>query len=272
MLAANAAVEEIGMSFLPIETPQRRPKIDLAKSIGRPEPKAPAKPVTIAFDAELPTNFDVAISFAGTERALARQLADRLKQTGIAAFYDDFYPEHFWGKNLTAFLDEIYRKRAKFCVVFVSKEYRDRKWTSHEFRSAQARALDAKGEEYILPIKVDETDLDGLPPNIGYVSAVLGIEKDSRYVAFETKQIAIGTQRAQSLGPYAGTRRANDAGAPRGAAPKALFSNIRRLILKKEKGVTVWEPPYAVAACGLSRLRQAKLSVVTDALNAVNRY
>jgi len=82
-----------------------------------------------------------------------------------------------WGKNLTAFLDEIYRKRAKFCVVFVSEEYKERKWTIHELRSAQAKALEQKGEEYILPVKVDDTELDGLPPNVGYVAISLGIEK-----------------------------------------------------------------------------------------------
>jgi TIR domain len=98
------------------------------------------------------------------------------RDAGIEVFYDNFYPEHLWGKNLTAFLDEIYRKRAKFCVVFVSREYRDRKWTSHELRSAQARALEAKGEEYILPIKVDDTELDGLPPTVGYVAVSVGMD------------------------------------------------------------------------------------------------
>jgi hypothetical protein len=58
----------------------------------------------------------------------------------------------------------------------VSEEYRDRKWTSHELRSAQARALEEKGQEYILPIKVDDIELDGLQPTIGYVPIARGIE------------------------------------------------------------------------------------------------
>ena len=37
--------------------------------------------------------------------------------------------------------------------------------------------MELKGEDYILPIRVDATDLDGLPPNIAYVSIELGIEK-----------------------------------------------------------------------------------------------
>ena len=76
---------------------------------------------------------------------MAEKLAEILRAAGFAVFYDNFYPEHLWGKDLTAFLDEIYRKRAKFCVVFVSTEYKERKWTIHELRSAQAKALEQKG-------------------------------------------------------------------------------------------------------------------------------
>jgi hypothetical protein len=62
-------------------------------------------------------------------------------------------------------------------VIFVSKEYKDRQWTSHELRSAQAKASELKGQEYILPVKVDDTELEGLPRNVGYVSISLGIDK-----------------------------------------------------------------------------------------------
>lgn len=177
LLAANASAECVGLTFLPIARPAERLRDDIVQQIRLPTNTEPKSKPTMAFDAALPSNFDVAISFARTERELAEQLAEILRAAGIAVFYDDFYPEHLWGKNLTAFLDEIYRKRAKFCVVFVSAEYRDRKWTIHELRSAQAKALEQKGDEYILPVKVDDTELDGLPPNVGYVGISLGIEK-----------------------------------------------------------------------------------------------
>ena len=61
--------------------------------------------------------------------------------------------------------------------MFVSTEYRDRKWTIHEARSAQARALEEKGNEYILPIRVDDIELEGLLPTIGYVPITTGIER-----------------------------------------------------------------------------------------------
>jgi hypothetical protein len=125
----------------------------------------------------MPESFDVAISFAGSEREQADRLAELMREAGFVVFYDNYYPEQLWGKDLVRFFDEIYRKRARFCVVFVSREYRDRIWTNHELRSAQARALEEKGNEYILPIKVDDAELDGLPPSIGYLPISLGVEK-----------------------------------------------------------------------------------------------
>jgi hypothetical protein len=104
-------------------------------------------------------------------------LAEQLRSAGFAVFYYEFYPEYLWGKNLVTTFDEIFRKRSRYCVIFVSKEYRDRVWTSHELRSAQARAIEEKGNEYILPIRIDDTELDGLPPTIGYLPVDMGIQK-----------------------------------------------------------------------------------------------
>jgi hypothetical protein len=70
-------------------------------------------------------------------------------------------------------------KTTRYCVIFVSKDYRDRVWTSHELRSAQARAVQEKGSEYILPIRIDDTELDGLLPTVGYVPISMGIAKFS---------------------------------------------------------------------------------------------
>jgi len=114
--------------------------------------------------------FDVAISFAGAQRPLAEALAVLVRQAGFVAFFDAFYPEQLWGKDLVAFFDEIYRKRASYCVMFVSREYRDSMWTIHERRSAQARALEERGKEYILPVRIDDTELPGLAPTVGYLS------------------------------------------------------------------------------------------------------
>ncbi|MCA1579132.1 MAG: TIR domain-containing protein [Acidobacteria bacterium] len=167
LLTANAEIEKAGFSFLPFQKPTIRLNADIEKRTTRP------KRATASVD---PTSFDVAISFAGTERKQAERLAIILQDAGFSVFYDEFFPEYLWGKNLVDTFDEIFRKRARYCVIFVSKEYKERVWTNHERQSAQARALNEKGKEYILPIKVDDTELDGMPPTIGYVPLKKGIE------------------------------------------------------------------------------------------------
>ena len=168
LLTANSEIEKFGMSFLPFDKPAARLAIDIEQLVARP-----AKASKLRTDA----HFDVAISFAGPERKQAEQLATALKEAGFSVFYDEFFPEYLWGKNLVDTFDEIYRKLARFCVIFVSKDYNERVWTNHERQSAQARALTEKGKEYILPIKVDETELKGMPPTLGYMPLSRGIDK-----------------------------------------------------------------------------------------------
>jgi len=178
LLAANEEIEAVGMTFLPFDKPAERLKVDIEQKIIRPlKPAANTNATPAAAGGGVPSNFDVAISVAGPDKEYALKLAERLRSAGFAVFYYEFYPEYLWGKNLGITFDEIFRKRSRFCVIFVSKEYRDRVWTSHEMRSAQARAVEEKGNEYILPVRIDNTELDGLLPTISYLPIDMGIEK-----------------------------------------------------------------------------------------------
>jgi hypothetical protein len=139
------------------------------------DPLVPQESIIYISDDDQPTSipsyeYDVALSFAGPQRELAESLASLVQAAGYRPFYDDFYPEQLWGKDLIVFFDDIYRKKSRFCVIFVSNEYLERMWTNHERRSAQARALEERGQEYILPVRVDDVDLPGMPPTIGYLS------------------------------------------------------------------------------------------------------
>lgn len=162
LLSAHVELEKHGFSFLKIGP---FPSLAERRQVVSPS-RRPFPPPSKQTDLDV---FDVAISFAGTEREYAKQLAEFLRTRGLNVFYDDFYPEQLWGKDLVAFFDRVYRKASKYCVMFISAEYANRIWTTHERRSAQARALEEKGREYILPIRVDQTDLEGLPPTVGYL-------------------------------------------------------------------------------------------------------
>lgn len=117
---------------------------------------------------ETPFRFDVALSFAGEDRSIAERLALLLRGLGIRTFYDAHERADLWGKDLYQHLQEVYRDRARFCVVFVSDAYGKKLWAKHELRQAQARAF-GESREYILPVRLDDTQLPGLVETTGYV-------------------------------------------------------------------------------------------------------
>ena len=112
--------------------------------------------------------YDVCLSFAGEQREYVEQVADKLKSRGVRVFFDDYAKAALWGKDLYSHLDEIYQHLCRYCILFASKEYADKVWTSHERQSAQARALKEK-QEYILPARFDDTPIPGLPDTIHYI-------------------------------------------------------------------------------------------------------
>lgn len=112
--------------------------------------------------------YDVAISFAGEDRLHAEALATILRNAGVSVFYDVFEQDRLWGKDLFQHLATIYGERAEYCVVFVSQSYLHKSWTKHELKQAQARSFTID-REYILPIRLDDTNLPGLAPTIGYL-------------------------------------------------------------------------------------------------------
>ncbi len=76
--------------------------------------------------------YDVAISFAGEDRIHAEALADALRRRKINVFYDKYEKTTLWGK------------------------------------AAQARALN-ENKEYILPIRLDSTEIPGILQTTAYL-------------------------------------------------------------------------------------------------------
>ncbi len=112
--------------------------------------------------------YDVALSFAGEDREYAEALANLLKAGGYSCFYDENELANLWGKNLYDYLSSVYKDRARYCVMFLSKHYDRKLWTNHERQMAQARAFQ-ENREYILPVRLDDTEIPGIPPTVGYL-------------------------------------------------------------------------------------------------------
>lgn len=112
--------------------------------------------------------FEIALSFAGEDRAYVDQVANLLRDSGVKVFYDLFEEENLWGKNLYDYLTEIYMNKALYTIMFISDSYSKKLWTNHERQAMQARAFQ-ENQEYILPVRFDETPIPGILPTTGYI-------------------------------------------------------------------------------------------------------
>lgn len=113
-------------------------------------------------------DYDVTLSFAGEDREYVEKVALYLRNRGIKVFYDKFEIANLFGKDLYQYLSKVYKNNSRFCVIFVSESYKNKAWTLHELKNAQNRAFH-ENKEYILPVYLEDVELDGLNDTIGYL-------------------------------------------------------------------------------------------------------
>ncbi|KAF0215784.1 MAG: hypothetical protein FD178_1479 [Ignavibacteria bacterium] len=124
------------------------------------------KGISIPMSVTTVYEFDVALSFSGKDRNVAKNLAHKFKNRGMRVFYDEYEAADSWGKPIYEYLVDVFRRKACFCVMLISKHYLESKWAVLERRAAQDRDLFTEGE-YILPIRLDDTEVPGLLRTIG---------------------------------------------------------------------------------------------------------
>lgn len=113
--------------------------------------------------------YDVALSFAGQQRPYEKVAAAlRRRESGCSTTITKRPP--CGAKSLYEHLDWIYQKAARYCVLLASERYAKKVWTTHERRSAQAQALQSN-QEYVLPVRFDDTEILGLRPTVVYLDA-----------------------------------------------------------------------------------------------------
>jgi hypothetical protein len=112
--------------------------------------------------------FDFSISFAGTDRGIAEELADKLAAKELSVFYDASFRSRLLGKRLGKEFEYIFGKGTRFFVPLVSKYYVDGKWPQFEWAVA-LREAEKRANDFILPIRLDDALLFGLPGDVGYL-------------------------------------------------------------------------------------------------------
>lgn len=112
--------------------------------------------------------FDVAVSFAEDDRDLVLPVVHRLKELGVDVFNREDQAVEMWGLDLVEYLADVFAKRVRYVLMFTSRHYVDHKWATHQRKSAQARAMQQQSE-YVLPVRIDDTEVPGLLPTTGYL-------------------------------------------------------------------------------------------------------
>lgn len=110
--------------------------------------------------------YEIAISFGSEDLKIARKIAVALKKKNIRIY---FYPEeNNVGKNLKVLTPKIFKEEALFVLAVISKNHIRGKWTSEEMEVVQTQ-YDKCGLPYLLPLRVDDTRIDGLSSNVVYL-------------------------------------------------------------------------------------------------------
>lgn len=113
--------------------------------------------------------YDLAVSFAGEDREYVRAIVRGLGDD-IRVFYDEDEKSKLWGENLADLFMDLYENQSRYVLMIVSTAYAAKMWTHLERQSAMARAM-KQAAPYILPVRMDDTELPGLLHTVGYLDA-----------------------------------------------------------------------------------------------------
>jgi hypothetical protein len=81
---------------------------------------------------DIPSRYDFALSFAGTDREAAAALHEALQAMEFEVFYDRNEQHRILAEDLEDYLRPIYQSDAEFVVVLLGLDYPKRVWTRFE--------------------------------------------------------------------------------------------------------------------------------------------
>jgi hypothetical protein len=114
-----------------------------------------------------PFEYNVALSFAKEDRKVAEELAGLLHARNIKVLFDEYPSAEVGGSDFVTHLAELYRTKARYCVMLVSQHYPLKKWTESERNSAQQHAL-RDANEYLIPVQLDQSEVPGIREAASY--------------------------------------------------------------------------------------------------------
>jgi hypothetical protein len=116
------------------------------------------------------STYDIAVSFAGEQRAYVAAVVAAVKDCGLSVFYDKDKGNEWWGKSFIRAQRTVYGTQTRVFVPFISKDYLTKPIPMDEFSAAMMTAV-KQGDGYVLPVLMGDVQVppDLLHPHIHYL-------------------------------------------------------------------------------------------------------
>jgi hypothetical protein len=106
--------------------------------------------------------WDIALSFAGENRELARAIADNLGTLDARVFFDEHFEANFLGRAWHAEFERIFATDSRLVVCLLDVHHLEKIWPTFERECFAPRV--SEGE--VIPVLLDETRFPGIPADI----------------------------------------------------------------------------------------------------------
>ena len=124
--------------------------------------------------------YDVMLSYASENRRYVEEVYKSLEFFGIDVFYDESHTNEIWGQYIYSFFENLVSKKSKYIIIFISKYYTEKVNTTVELKAAIKRQMRLIDKRFILPIRMDHSNID-IIDDIGYLDS-------SKYSPYEISE------------------------------------------------------------------------------------
>jgi hypothetical protein len=107
-------------------------------------------------------DFDIAISFSGENRELARYVDQQLTTLDVRVFYDENFEANYLGKTWTAEFMRIFGRTARYVLCLLDVHHREKIWPTFEREVFTPRVARAE----VIPVFLDDTPFLGIPHDV----------------------------------------------------------------------------------------------------------
>ena len=114
-------------------------------------------------------NIDFFISYAGEDREVADKLAALLNWRKAKVYYARYLKSELLGRDVKNEFKNAICDKTRFFIPLISRNYIHKDWPLYELIVAKNEETN-RSEEFILPLRIDDSTTPHINPDIGYLS------------------------------------------------------------------------------------------------------